>query len=443
MAQFDKFLSKAKEAREAVAKMKDLLVVNHYDCDGISAGSIVCKFCEREGIKYRVKTIRKLDKHVLDELKEEKEIVFTDLGGGNKQVNELNGNVVIFDHHQTEGIEKLQLNPHLFGIDGGTDMSGSTCVYWALEQLPEVAIVGAIGDMQYPMQGENRKLVEKFVEKGWVEAPIDLKFYGRMSRPLPQLLAYADDPYLPGLGGSEERCAKFLENLELGSKEGKWRKYNELEKGEKEKLVGAVAAHLAETYGGKYNANNLVGETYLFPKFKDVPELYDGGEFSTMLNACGRHGKTEVGMDICLGKEGAIEKGRKLLEMHKRALREGVEFAYKNTKDLGQILLLDGRGVIEDSIIGVVAGMLFPGGRKKPILAMALDKKGKIKISGRGTKKLIEKGLNLGLALREACLKTGGQGGGHKIAAGATVPPERLDEFLKLFAKIVEKQIQD
>ena len=102
---------------------------------------------------------------------------------------------------------------------------------------------------------------------------------------------------------------------------------------------------------------------------------------------------------------------------------------------------MDGRGVIDDGIIGVVAGMLYPGGRQKPIMALALDASGKIKVSTRGTRRLVASGLNLGLALRESCEPLGGAGGGHAIAAGASVPPDRLDEFLKAFAKAVEKQI--
>ena len=37
--------------------------------------------------------------------------------------------VVTIDHHQTEGIEKLQANPLLFGIDGGTELSASGTAY--------------------------------------------------------------------------------------------------------------------------------------------------------------------------------------------------------------------------------------------------------------------------------------------------------------------------
>ncbi len=450
MGDLEGFEERAREAGKIALSMRNPLVVNHYDCDGITSGSITCAALSEAGVKFRVNTVKKVDDALIEELKGEKEIIFTDLGGGNEKVNELGADVVILDHHQTAGVSKLQLNPHLFGFDGGTEISAAGTAYFAFNVEIELGIVGAIGDMQYPLISLNRLMLEKGEKQGRVRAEIDLRMYGRQSRPLPQLLAYSDDPYLPGLGGHEERCAQLLEGIGIvKSADGKWPTYSQLDAIWKKKLVGALALHLAEnSYSkmkngqmGESKADVLVGETYLLPKFEAVPELYDAGEFSTMLNACGRHSQAPLGMDICLGKEGALEKGRVLLAEHRRALREGIEFAYRQARDFGPFLILDGRGVIEEGIIGVVAGMLYPGGRTKPILALSLDEMGKIKLSTRGTKKLVAHGLNLGLALKESCAHVGGAGGGHKIAAGATIPNEKLDEFIRVFSQKLKEQV--
>ncbi len=49
----------------------------------------------------------------------------------------------------------MQLNPHLYGIDGATDVSGSGVAYFAAKalnpanvDLAPIALVGALGDMQ-------------------------------------------------------------------------------------------------------------------------------------------------------------------------------------------------------------------------------------------------------------------------------------------------------
>ena len=48
-----------------------------------------------------------------------------------------------------------QVNPHLFGIDGARDVSGSGVAYFAAKavnatnmDLASIALVGALGDMQ-------------------------------------------------------------------------------------------------------------------------------------------------------------------------------------------------------------------------------------------------------------------------------------------------------
>jgi RecJ-like exonuclease len=195
-----------------------------------------------------------------------------------------------------------------------------------------------------------------------------------------------------------------------------------------------------------------VGDTYNLLRMPQGTLLRDASEFSTLLNACGRNGRPELGVSVCLQRPGAYGEAQALLAEHRKNLRAGIEFAAKNTTDLGKFLLLDARGVIADSIIGVVAGMLFAGSRQKPILALSLEEPGtdnsrgnlpaleaaaskpKIKLSTRGTRKLVEQGLNLGKILSECCAQVGGVGGGHSIAAGATIPEEKLDDFLKEFA---------
>jgi len=125
-----------------------------------------------------------------------------------------------------------------------------------------------------------------------------------------------------------------------------------------------------------------------------------------------------------------LEQARVLLAAHKRNLREKVEFAGRHIEDFGAFLLIDGRGAIDDSIIGVVAGMLMSNRQKKPIIGLSFDKEGDVKTSGRAKRHHIEDGLNMGLVMKNACAKVGGVGGGHKQAAGGTLKNEAVGEFL-------------
>ncbi|RJS80995.1 DHH family phosphoesterase, partial [Candidatus Bathyarchaeota archaeon] len=78
-------------------------------------------------------------------------------------------------HHQVSGKETaniMHVNPHLFGIDGAKDISGSGVAYFVAKaidninvDLSPIAVVGALGDLQdkydqRKLGGLNEKIVE-------------------------------------------------------------------------------------------------------------------------------------------------------------------------------------------------------------------------------------------------------------------------------------------
>ena len=429
------FFSRCQEAFLAASAMQSPLIVHHYDCDGLTSGSIVASWFEANGKPYRMKTVRKVDADLVSSLKNEHSMIFVDLGSGSPAMEELKGETVIIDHHQPQCRSHLQANPHLFGFDGGSELSAAGCAYFVFHTAVDLGITGAVGDIQYPLRSLNRIMLQEAVEQKQVSFSTDLRLFGRNCRPLVQLLAYADDPYLPGLTGNEDACSRLLSDLDIELKSGgKWRTYSELSQREKSTLVSSLADLLSSRISPEA-ASRLTGEVYTLLNRQPGTELSDASEFSTLLNACGRNKREELGVAVCLGRPGAYEEARILLAEHRKNLREGISYAMQHVQDLGKFLLIDGRGVIADSIIGVVAGMLHPGGRTKPVLALSLEESGSIKLSTRGTRKLVEQGLNLGKTLSEACAAVGGVGGGHNIAAGATIPADKLDDFLKEFAK--------
>lgn len=423
------FFERCDEARRIAFSFSDPLVVHHYDADGISSGALVIDAFRDQGRKVRSECIKKLDDHAIERYsggngsRREREIIFVDLGGGNKRVNEL-GDVVIIDHHQTEGVDKLQANPLLFGIDGGNELSAAGTAYCVFRKRADLAVTGAVGDMQHPLTGMNRWVLGEGVKNGEVSVEEDLRFYGRYSRTLVQFLAYCDDPFIPGITYREERAAEFL--AEAGIKfEG--RKYSDLDEPEKKALVSGIARILA-TAGHLKDANSLIGETYVFPG-RPMDETYEAAEFSTLLNACGRHSKPGVGVNVCLDNE-ALSEARSLLLLHRKMLREGIEFAGRNVQDFGMFRFLDGRGIIDEGVIGIVCGMALRQSWSEPIIGIAYGEDGGIKVSGRAPRAQVERGMNLGELMRHASQKAGGIGGGHMIAAGASIPKESLNAFL-------------
>jgi len=421
------FIDACAEARKAALSFSDPLIVHHYDADGLSSGAIV-EAAFRAGFrKHRRRCVKRLDDAMVEELRNEKEVIFVDLGGGSPRVNELQ-DVLIIDHHQTSGVEKHQVNPLLYGIDGGDELSSSGTAALVFGSHYDLGVVGAVGDMQYPLVGMNRHMMKLGVDAGEVEVREELRMFGRYSRPLANFLAYSDDPYVPGISYSEENAQKFFDDIGIELREGNgWKTYSSLSEAEKKRLVSALAGLVVDR-GMPWAAEKLVGEVYLMKKRMSASETYDASEFSTLLNACGRHGRPEVGVAVCLGEKGAEAEASRLLTYHKTKIREGIMFARSSLVDFGPFMFLDARGVIADSIIGIVCGMAG-GSARKPVIGIAESESG-IKVSSRGTREAVDAGLNLGEVMHAGVAKVGGVGGGHRIAAGANIPSEGLNGFL-------------
>ena len=99
---------------------------------------------------------------------------------------------------------------------------------------------------------------------------------------------------------------------------------------------------------------------------------------------------------------------------------------------------------IDEKVISPIASIYATSvvNSKKPLVAFAIiPNEGAVKISARGSRFLIEQGLNLGDILHVAAESFSGRGGGHDIAAGAQVPSEHIESFLELVDKLVQKQI--
>ncbi len=436
----DEFFQRCKEVRERISTYRNPLIINHFDCDGLSSGAITAIALQEMGKKYAQLTVRKMDDDVLNTARAHSssggEVIFVDLGGACAEIDELK-EAVILDHHQTQGGKTLQANPHLFGLDGGTEISSSGVAYFTFHTRVDLGIVGAIGDMQFPLKGLNRIMLEEGAKKGEVSYGQNLRLYGRGARPLAQMLEYADEPFLPGLTANQSSCAGFLEQNGFWKTESdKQKAFYDLPDSEQKRFINLLVSFLAER-GNERIARDLIGEVYTFPLQDPRSELYDASEFSTLLNACGRNRHPEIGLGVCMGDTGAYLQASSLLATHRKNLRDGISFASAFMQDFGKFYFLDARGIIDDGIIGVVAGMALPHGAKKPIFAISLDEKGQIKISGRGNAKLVAAGLNIGAILHEAAGSLGGVGGGHKVAAGASLPKENLNAFLVELGKLL------
>ena len=449
---------KMKEIASRVRENDDFVVIHHYDADGTSSGAILVQALQREGKKVQKMWIKQLYKETISEIKGKgKNYMFVDFGSGQLGYlkEEFGENLYVFDHHQKSNVEHINhFSPFDYGINGGNEISASGIAYLFAKTLNEknsdlipLALVGAVGDVQDftgKLIGLNAEIVKEGKEKGIVKVENDLRLYGRVTRPLTSFLMFSSSPVLPDLTANEENCKKFLQELGIELKRGgAWRSYNDLSKDEKKKLTSALIVHLSNHNVPERKIQELIGEVYSFPKENPKSPLSDAKEFSTLLNACGRHGHADIGVEVCMGdRDEKYLEAMSLMQEHRRQLRQGIEWVIRTGVDeKEQFYYFDSGEKIKESIVGIVAGMLYGSGAiedNKPIIAVAVNEDGSLKISGRATKDLLDKGINLGKAFKEICneLGEGNEGGGHAIAAGLKLEIKNKETF---FEKLDEK----
>lgn len=448
---------KAKECAEYIKKHTSALVVSHIDADGLSSAAIMGKALGRANIEYRIRFAKQLDLQTLNEIADQNPelVIFTDLGSGMLDaISSLKLNAVVSDHHQPQGKHERHLNPHLFGINGATEISGAGVVYLIASamgsntDLADLAIVGAVGDLQHVKQGQlngmNRSILEEGVRSGILRCEKDLLLFGKQTRPVFKLLQYSTDPYLPGITGSEDASIEFLKKIGIRQHGEKWRRWIDLEKEEKQQIVSALLQYCLSSGLQACNAQRLIGEVYTLLREREGTEARDASEYSTLLNATARYDHADIGLAVCMGDRGrSYDEACELLNEHRKNLVEGLNLV----KEQGVIRMdnlqyFDAGNKIRETIVGIVAGMsaAFINNRSLPIVAFA-DSNGGLKVSSRGNRELVRKGLNLGKAISEAAKAVGGTGGGHDVAAGAFIPKESKDEFLKILNSKIGMQI--
>jgi RecJ-like exonuclease len=164
-------------------------------------------------------------------------------------------------------------------------------------------------------------------------------------------------------------------------------------------------------------------------------------DLADLLNACGRMDHEGLGVALCLGDKGALEKANELrVSYNSKILARLLAIESDGVEQMGHIQHFDAP---DPSLAGAQCGlaMQYILDQAKPTLALS-HVKGKVKVSSRGTKYLVSKGLDLSAALKKASEKVGGNGGGHAVASGATVPEGKDKEFLAAVDEIVGQQLR-
>lgn len=452
---------------EAVNEDSSIHVYTHLDADGIAAGGIVGKTLQRLDAQFRIRITQWVDERIVEEILHEKPqmVLFTDLGTEYAETLSRKSQdikVIVLDHHQvTRKFEDfICVNPHLHGIDGAKDVSGSGVAYFVAKaldvsnvDLAPIAIVGALGDLQdkYDQRmlgGLNQKIVEDAEKAGYLKVEKDLIFFGRETRPIHKALASTTSPFIPGISGAEDKALALLASLGIPLKhDDKWRALRDLTDEEKRRLCSALADYMVSS-GLHYEISNLIGYVYTLTREEPWTPLRDGREFAVLLNAAGRMNKPGVGVAICMGdRSRALEEANSILEDYRKTINKYLSWIWEKPGRLSEfehIYVVHGEDYVDDKIVGAISSIISTAlpNPQKPLIAYAYVKgENIVKFSARTTDLMVSKGLNLGEIMQVAAERCLGKGGGHNIAAGAQIPKEKLAEFISLVDKLVAMQL--
>jgi len=459
----------AKLIREKAENGSFIQVVSHLDADGIAAAGIVGKALLKLDGNFRVRIQQWVDERIVKALVSDKPdlAILSDMGSGYLELlcQGLKGfDAIILDHHQLLGENTcptlMQVNPHMQGIDASRDLSGAGVAYFVAKaldsgnvELAPIAVVGALGDLQDKYEqkslgGLNRIIVEDAVKAGVLKEEKDLIFFGRETRQIHKALANTTSPFIPGISGEEDKSLAFLASLGIKPKNGdKWRALRDLSDEEKTKLCSALVDYLVSK-GYSSNALDLVGNVYTLLREEPWTPLRDAREFSVLLNATGRLDRPSLGVALCMGdRSAALDQANQTLDEYRRTITKYLGWIMEKPgriEEFPSVYVVRGDDFINEKVVSTISSILSTNlpNPEKPLLAYArVPDEESVKFSARTLDMMTQRGLNLGEIMRIAAEKFDGRGGGHNIAAGAQVPIEYVDDFIKYVDALVKQQL--
>ncbi|TLZ51358.1 MAG: DHH family phosphoesterase [Methanobacteriota archaeon] len=417
-------------------------VLCHYDGDGATSAAVLARAFWRWGKPFHVSLTSVLNDATAARVREEGEgaLVVADMGSGQLDTVEGLGRVaVVLDHHKPprDSERLVHVNPHLAGIDGAHGACGAT-LSWAFALAVDatnwdsagIAMAGAIADRQHipGFDGMNGPLFEEALRHGVLRRE---RGPAIPDRPLGEALASSYLPYFAGLAGRPDEAGKALRKLSIDSA-AVWR---DLAGAKRQALTSYLATHLMRQGAIPEAVEMLVEDKYWIEGLNRY-----AGDLADAVNACCRMGAEGLAVALALGDPDAAPQA----EVHRQAYGEKVRAHLARLEREGPFqqkhlaFFYCDDAALAGNVAGIAIQYLWSGAR--PLLALSVAD-GSTRVSGRGTKALVARGLDLASALREAAAAVGGSGGGHDVASGATIPKGKEEKFVSLVDELVGLQL--
>lgn len=456
---FKDSLKKDAEEFLKIPKKDTVRIIGHLDADGICASAIMINAMTKLNRKYTLTILPTITEETLNQLNHESEkyFVFVDLGSGSLDIvgkTLPTKQILILDHHHPQSDTKYnnitQVNPHLYGVDGSSEISGAGVVFLFTQELTDnsemsrIAIVGAIGDVQENngFKKLNSEILDIALKKKLIEVHKGLKFFGLQTRPIYKLLQYSSDIIIPDVTGSESGAISFLQGLGINPQTKKgWKKLSDLNEEEKKKLIAAIIMKSTDSRPESIFSNNylLIGE-------QDDSPFRDAKEFATLLNSCGRLDKASIGIGACLNDKKMKKMAVDNLMQYRKEIVNAINW-YKDNANSDKIikkkniLIINAEEEVMPTMIGTLGSILSKSQdieKNTFILSLARNFDNTTKISLRITGN--PDSINLKEVIKMIVEKTeNGSSGGHSFAAGAVIDTDYEEKFIEIAEKVLSE----
>jgi RecJ-like exonuclease len=241
---------------------------------------------------------------------------------------------------------------------------------------------------------------------------------------------YAIDPHFPGIKDGAGASA-FLDKAGIVPRT----RFSDLNRADRRKLTSLAMLDMASAGSEPEAIRTAVRRRFVYK-----PDGAYADHLSRLIDSCGRSGMGGTGVALACGSAHALHEAESISMQFKRRVHEGTLFLKSNGIEERRNLHHFKWG--DPAVTGILAEIttLYLGRHGKPVFgSAAVD--GRIKISSRTTRALVARGVNLSEVCKRAAGACDGLGGGHNIAAGATIPELALDRFLEGADRVIGEQL--
>ncbi len=436
-----RFIGHFQDIKESVDLV---LLISHMDADGYACSAILKLMLEREGINYSARYYNRKNswKTYLDRVLRQYDhvknlmVIFSDLGS---EINELGNyfsdkqiSVFILDHHEIYAVDDDKLpddfhyiNPTIYGFDGLKEIAGSTLVYLFTKEISIknsksawIALIGISNDTLMKIQDYrsfNRDVLEDAIDQDQIILREGLMLFGATHESIKNALAYSLFPFIKEVGGNPKLAGDVLDKLQIP----------------KSLKVAQLSDEHVDLIDNRF-PESLKGQFIEFPKKKGI--LRYAFEHGILIGQTAY--KKPHQTDQLVNLTSASIQLKEIYQDFIQNFTKNLALFVRSPKEVtNHVIFVDANRKLSRNFWSDVASYASVNHLydQKKILCLSGVEGNIVKISVRCTEQYppLAKGKGVDFFIQKIKKVYGGMGGGHKLAGGYKITPNKYIKMKK------------